>query len=137
MTRFVLSLLAVLAVASAFTAPLPATTRSAAAVQPLHMFSADDKPSPLSEVTAEDSKMEPTSMDESMASPSKPTMLVKNRNTGEMMEVEMNESFLANEKMEMSWWAWGGFVIFPVLLLSNDVFHFLPTDGPLGFLGRF
>lgn len=52
--------------------------------------------------------------------PTKPKMTVLNRNTGELMEVEMNESFLANEKFEMKWWAWGGFVALPVLLLAND-----------------
>ena len=63
-------------------------------------------------------------------------MTVKNRNTGELMEVEMNESFLANDGFEMSWWSWIGFVAFPATLLLNDVFHFLPTEGPLGWFGK-
>ena len=37
--------------------------------------------------------------------------------------------------LEMSWWAYILFGLPPILLL-NDAFHFLPTDGPLGMLGR-
>ena len=38
---------------------------------------------------------------EDLGVPAKKMMTVKNRNTGELMEVEVSESFLANEKMEM------------------------------------
>jgi hypothetical protein len=55
-------------------------------------------------------------------------MTVRNRNTGQLMEVEVSESFLANEKMEMNWWAWLGFVALPGVLLANDVLHFIPAD---------
>jgi hypothetical protein len=109
------------------------------------MFSSEDgadKSKSLSEVTPGDSadalKASPSSseMDDPFKRPPAKTMTVKNRNTGEFYEVEMNESFLANEKFEMNWWAWVGFVIFPLTILANDFLHFLPRDGPLGFIGR-
>ena len=144
MTRLCLNLLALLAVASAFTTPIRPVTTSVG-TKPLFMFSTDDKPqaSGLSEVkpgeTADALESTTALKDEDFKAPPSgaPKMMVKNRNTGELMEVEMNESFLANEKFEMNWWAWVGFVGLPVILLANDVFHFLPKDGPLGFLGRF
>ena len=144
MARFYLTLLAILAVANAFTTPKPVRSVS----KPLFMFSAEDGKASaeaskaLSEVSAgesADALQEITTLEAStteMAAPEKPKMTVLNRNTGELVEVEMNESFLANEKFEMNWWAWIGFVAFPVVLLSNDVLHFLPKDGPLGFLGN-
>lgn len=148
MVRVLLSLNAILAVASAFSSP--ALVRSVS--KPLFMFSAEDGKAAseksaglsqgLSEVMPGESAdvLESKSLDASSGNGSAKStakkMQVLNRNTGEMIEVEMNESFLANESFEMNWWAWIGFVAFPVILLSNDVFHFLPTDGPLGFLGR-
>lgn len=142
MTRFlVLNLLALLAVSSAFTTPL----RTVPAAKPLFMFSADDKPQApgLSEVkegeTANALESVSASVDDAdFKAPlegEKKMMTVKNRNTGELIEVEMNESFLANDGLEMNWWAWVGFVAFPVILLANDAFHFIPTEGPLGWLG--
>lgn len=149
--RFIVTLLAVLMVASAFTSPAVHRTTSPKNTKPIFMFSADDRAAakPLTEIKEGDSvdvlkdtmsSVSTTSTKKEEQDPFKrppaKTMTVKNRNTGEFYEVEVNESFLANEKFEMSWWAWVGFVIFPVVLLTNDVFHYLPKDGPLGFLGR-
>ena len=53
---------------------------------------------------------------------------------GEITEVPWEDpAMLANSTFEMSWWA---YILFgmPFLLLLNDVLHFLPTEGPLGFL---
>jgi hypothetical protein len=141
MMRTILAILAVLAVASAFTSPAPRGMPAQRQHKQLFMFSADDKPQPLTEVKADEpvTAMESESSSEGedpFLRKKAPTMMARNRNTGEMMEVEMNESFLANEKFELNWWAWVGFVAFPLILLGNDALHFLPTDGPLGFLSR-
>jgi len=135
MTRFLLclNLLALLAGgASAFTTtphPAAATLTLPPSIKPLYMFSADDKPvttnSGLSEVkpgeTMDALESVPTISKDDTTAPTgaraKPTMQVRNRNSGEIMEVEVNESFLANEKLEMNWWAWVGFVAFPFLIL--------------------
>lgn len=149
MLRLFFAFLVTLAVASAFTSPQPRSSLSSVQkARPLFMFSADGdaKSKSLSEVTPGDSAdaLKDTMASSSSASPSEEdpfkrpppkTMTVKNRNTGEFYEVEMNESFLANEKFEMNWWAWVFFVGFPFTVLANDVFHFLPQEGPLGFLG--
>jgi hypothetical protein len=138
MTRFLILLLATLAIASAF-APLTPLRSSPKPQTQLHMFSAEEgtETKGLSEVAPGES-LDAASALETSTGPefgARPKMTVLNRNTGELMEVEINESFLANDKFEMNWWAWVGFVAFPVVLLTNDVFHYLPTDGPLGFLG--
>ena len=144
MTRFlVLNLLALLAVTSAFTTPLRTLPTSTVAKPALFMFSADDKPqaSGLSEVKEGETADALASVavnDDDFKAPlegERKMMTVKNRNTGKLMEVEMNESFLANDGLEMNWWAWVGFIAFPFTLLANDVFHFLPTEGPLGWFG--
>lgn len=150
MMRLCLTLLAVLSVASAFTTPQPRFSAASVSSKPLFMFSAEDGEKSasaskgLAEVAPGDSAdalqtktMEETEKEEAFKRPGAKTMMVKSRNNGELYEVEMNESFLANESFEMNWWAWVGFVIFPLILLTNDVFHYLPKDGPLGFLGRF
>ncbi|CAB9501458.1 expressed unknown protein [Seminavis robusta] len=143
MTRLCFALLAILTVATAFTTPAP--LKSVAHSKPLFMFSAEDgkasaeKSKGLSEVAPgesadalqETTAMEATSIEELASTPQKETMMVKNRNTGEMMEVEVNESYLANAKLELNWWAWGLFVALPFILLANDVLHFIPADGPL------
>jgi hypothetical protein len=36
----------------------------------------------------------------------------------------------------MSWWAYI-FFGFPFVLLADDAFHFIPSEGPLAFLQRF
>lgn len=134
MTRVCLALLAILAVASAFTTP----ARPMAAAPKLFMFSAGDgeKGKGLSEVAPGDSAdalqaLTSATTAENLGGPEKKMMTVKNRNTGQLMEVEVSESFLANEKMEMNWWAWVGFVALPVILLANDLLHFIPADTPL------
>ena len=74
------------------------------------------------------------------ATPEEPTKAVyKNlARGGQMEEVKwVDPAMTANTNpFEMSWWAYILFG-FPFMLLANDAFHFLPTDGPLGFLGRF
>jgi cytoskeletal protein RodZ len=71
--------------------------------------------------------------------PEAPTIknVVRNMNTGELQEVKwVDPAMRANTNpWEMNWWAYILFG-FPPILLLNDVFHFLPTEGPLGFLGR-
>lgn len=63
--------------------------------------------------------------------------VVKDMNTGELKEVKwVDPAMRANTRpWEMSWWAYIAFG-FPFIVLANDAFHFLPKDGPLGFLGR-
>jgi hypothetical protein len=104
-----------------------------AAAPKLFMFSAGDGKNSkgLAEVAPGDSAdalASVTTKTEDFGAPQKNMMTVRNRNTGEIVEVEVNESFLANEKMEMNWWAWVGFVGLPVILLANDVLHFIPAD---------
>lgn len=104
MTRLCLSLLAFFAVASAFTSPVRVNTKTAASVansRPLFMFSADDakkNQSPLSEVkpgesadaVTETTQLESSSDNDFTAAPVKPTMTVRNRNTGKLVEVEVS-----------------------------------------------
>ena len=63
--------------------------------------------------------------------------VVKDMNTGEVKEVKwVDPAMRANTRpWEMNWWAYIAFG-FPFLVLADDFFHFLPEDGPLGFLGR-
>jgi hypothetical protein len=63
--------------------------------------------------------------------------VVRDMNTGEIKEVKwVDPAMRANTRpWEMSWWAYLAFG-FPFIVLANDFLHFLPTDGPIGFLGR-
>ena len=50
---------------------------------------------------------------------------------GEQIDAKWEDSEMAaNTQFSLSWWAWA-LVIFPVLLLANDFFHFLPEGGLL------
>lgn len=69
--------------------------------------------------------------------PKKQTMMVKNlARGGEVTELGFVDPAMAanTNPFMMSWWAYPLFG-FPFVLLADDAFHFLPKDGPLGFLG--
>ena len=132
-----LSLLILVACASAFTSPQPWGARTATRV---NMFSADDDDKAAKPLETVDPLQ--TTTEEAVAE--KPTgSVVKNMNTGETQEVKWVDPAMAanTNPLEMNWWAYIAFG-FPFVLLGNDVvksvFHmsFIPTDGPLGFFGR-
>ena len=98
------------------------------------MFSGDtDVPPPLPE-EKNDMDVTPTS---SSSTTSKQEYTVKNLNTGEDLKVAWNDPAMeANTNpFLLSWW---GYLLIgvPVLLLVNDVVHFIPQEGPLSFLNQ-
>jgi hypothetical protein len=137
------TLLTVLAVTTAFTAqPWGVSTMKSTSTRTQtasFMFSSDDAdavttttPSPLTEVSA-------STEVEAPAEPVKKGSTVRNLMTGgEAKEVQWTDPAMAanTNPFLMSWWAYVFFGFFPATLLLNDAFHFLPKDGPIGFLGR-
>jgi hypothetical protein len=131
---------ALLAVSSAF-APQPFGMKRTT-IDNLHMFNAEnDKTSsttttpPLSETSSpQDANTVPTSLETKVDLPKN---IVKDMNTGEIKEVKwVDPAMRANTNpFEMNWW---GYILFgfPPILLLNDAFHFLPTEGPLSFLAK-
>lgn len=107
---------------------------------PLGMFSGDN-PKGLEEVNDAKSgtvmESSSTTPEGEEASSEAPKAVYRNlARGGEITEVPwVDTEMAANTKpWEMSWWAyilWVG----PVVLLANDFLHFLPKEGPLGFLG--
>lgn len=60
--------------------------------------------------------------------------IVKDMNTGEIKEVKwVDPAMAANTSGEMGILGYA-LVGLPAILLLNDAFHFLPTEGPLAFL---
>jgi hypothetical protein len=57
---------------------------------------------------------------------------------GESKEVEWVDPAMAanTNPFLMSWWSYL-LLGFPFMLLADDAFHFIPTEGPLSFLQRF
>jgi hypothetical protein len=139
------SLFTILAVATAFTAQPwgVSTMKSTARTQTASfMFSADDadavKPSPLTEVSAS-TEVEGLNQLDAPEAPVKKGSTVRNiMKGGEAKEVQWTDPAMAanTNPFLMSWWAYLFFGFFPATLLLNDAFHFLPKDGPIGFLGR-
>lgn len=134
MFRFLVVFL-LLALATAF-APTSPQRWGVVSNTKLAMFSGDN-PKGLEEV--EDPKT--AVMMETTTTSSEPTVaprkaVYKNlARGGEVTEVPWVDTEMAanTRPWEMSWWAyllWG----LPVTLLANDFLHFLPKDGPLGFL---
>jgi hypothetical protein len=133
------TLFTIMAVATAFTAQswgvsTKLTTRTQTA---RFMFSADDDSAvavkPLTEVSAT------TEESTDVEVPKKVGSVVRNISTGgEAKEVKwVDPAMQANTNpFLMSWWAYVFFAFLPTTLLLNDAFHFLPKDGPIGFLGR-
>jgi hypothetical protein len=142
------SLFTIMAVATAFTAQpwglspkmSLTTTRSQTA---RFMFSADDKdavqaPS-LTEVDPTTEMASTTTEDDAPEEPAQRGSVVRNLSTGgEAKEVQwVDNAMEANTNpFLMNWWAYVFFAFLPTTLLLNDAFHFLPKDGPIGFLGR-
>ena len=59
----------------------------------------------------------------------------KNLSTNEEIDVEWTDNAMAanTNPFLLSWW---GYIIFglPFVLLLDDAFHFIPSEGPLSFL---
>jgi hypothetical protein len=69
----------------------------------------------------------------------KPKAVYQNLGRGGVMEEVkwVDPAMAANTNpFDMAWWAYLLFG-FPFLLLANDAFHFLPTEGPLAILTSF
>jgi hypothetical protein len=122
------------------------------------MFSADEKAtsaasaSPLTEVSAvEASSTDPaasvmasaaaaSSSSSSSASPElgEVKAVYLDMNTGKETEVKWVDPAMAANSNLLDNLSWGYFfLVFPFTLLLDDVFHFLPRDGPLSFLSNF
>jgi hypothetical protein len=132
------TLFTIMAVATAFTAQSwGVSTKVTARTQTARfMFSADDDVAvkPLTEVSA---TMDTEATEDE--APKKRGSVVRNISTGgEAKEVQwVDPAMQANTNpLLMSWWAYVFFGLLPTTLLLNDAFHFLPKDGPIGFLGR-
>jgi hypothetical protein len=99
-----------------------------------------DEPGIKSEVSSlaevaegEDSSAETRSLESSTLSD---TIKVQNfGRAGEIVDVKwFDPAMPANTNpFQMSFWAYALFG-FPIVLLANDFLHFIPKDGPLGFL---
>jgi hypothetical protein len=110
----------------------------------VYMFNVDDdqkKSESSASTTTPPTAPALATVDDMQSTESKETPVVRNivkdMNTGEIKEVKwVDPAMRANTRpWDMSWWAWILFG-FPFVVLADDVFHFLPTEGPLGFLGR-
>jgi len=118
----------------AFAPIVPTTTTTTRGGTSRWMFSGDE-PKPLEEVGTRNAAasvdvVEPTPV----AAPAKAVYRNLGKG-GEEVEVPwIDDAMRANTNpLEMSWWAYILFGL-PVVLLTNDFLHFLPKDGPLGFL---
>ncbi len=67
--------------------------------------------------------------------PEKKTMIVKNLPTGEIREVQFYDPYMEANTDATLIDPWAAILFgFPVLLLADDVFHFLPEKGIVGVI---
>jgi len=99
------------------------------------MFNKDDKKAPPLPTAAPLQTVDEAETKEE-GSPTEPGMVVKDMNTGEVKQVNwVDPAMSANTNpFALSWW--GYFFFLPIVIIFNDFFHFLPTEGPLAFLSQ-
>lgn len=106
-----------------------------------YMFSTDDDTNrssvttPLKTVEEEQQSISANRMMDSSESMRTGTV-VKDMNTGKVREVKWVDPAMAANTNPFIMSPWGYFFFFPFVLILNDFFHFLPTEGPLAFLNQ-
>ena len=137
MTFRLLSLIAVLAVASAFSTPGQGGVVSRASLSSSSSLSMaiGDTPAPLQEQGDALEVVEATDVDPWNVPKKKYANLGKGEEVKEVNWVDPAMAANTNPFL-MSWWAYI-FFGFPFILLADDAFHFIPHEGPLAFLGKF
>lgn len=106
---------------------------------PLFMFSADDSSEQQGTVqkAVENNKLEVKALEmdsnnkeeeETSKNKQKQVRTFKNLSTGEIQELKIDVGAEASvSPFKMAWWAYG-LVVYPFVLLADDVFHFLPKS---------
>jgi hypothetical protein len=146
MTLRLLSFILALSVASAFSTPGQWGVVSRASLSSSSLSMAiGDTPQPLQE-QGEESSASALEVEAAATTPAVvadpfdvPKARYANLSKGEdAKEVNWVDPAMAanTNPFLMSWWAYALFG-FPFILLADDAFHFIPTEGPLSFLQRF